>query len=174
MARYEQDELKEKKTADEARPAKTLCPWCKGQGVVKDGIFHCPRCSYECDISTPPKIRVIGWTTADDNSYLETHCSTIEIYHAIVDEIREKGYSFGWLSHQSKNSPCTPIINNGYKICCAPGTWGTIMADAHGADPKDERASAEYSFLDFSDHETVYPQKHVDYQSIIPFEIDEV
>ena len=174
MERRERNEWIEKNPKEEARPARARCPWCNsGNAQVKNGIFYCKRCSYQCDISTPPEICVIGWTTANDHAYLESHCSTEEIYRAIVNEIKEKGYSFDWMAHQSNNLPCTPIINNGYKICCSPGTWGAIMADAHGADPEDKCAGAEYSFLLLSDEKCVYPEKHIDYQSLIPFEVED-
>jgi hypothetical protein len=95
MERREQNEWIEKNPKEEARPAGARCPWCNsGNAQVKNGIFYCNRCSYQCDISTPPEICVIGWTTADDHAYLESHCSTEEIYRAIVNEIKEKGYSF--------------------------------------------------------------------------------
>ena len=174
MARYEQEELTENSIAEEARSTSVPCSWCKASNaLVKNGTFSCQRCSYECDISTPPEICVIGWTTANDNSYPNYDYCTKEIYNALVKEIKEKGYSFGWGSHQSRNLPCTPVINNGYKICCGPRTWGWIMAEANGEDGEDENAYVAYSFLDPSDKIAVYPKKQVDRRLIVPFEIED-
>lgn len=157
---------------NEERIADTQCPWCKSRNaIIKNGIFYCPRCSYEHDISGSFEIKVIGWTTDYDNDYLPFECKNIEIYNAIVKEVKEKGYRFGWSAHQSDKVPCTPVINNGYKICCGPRTWGSIMANAHNTDDSDEAAYAEYAF-GFVDN-PIYPKKSVDHQMIIPFEIDD-
>ena len=154
------------------KTANTQCPWCKSRNaIIKNGIYRCPRCSYECDISVPPEVKVIGWTTAKDNDYIDFDCKTSDIYRAIVDEIKEKGCSFDWLAHQSNNFPCTPVINNGYKIYCGPRTWGWIMAEAHGADSSIEATYAKYAF-GLVDN-PVYPFKSVDYQLIVPFEIED-
>ena len=152
------------------RRASTQCPWCKSRNaMIWNGVFHCLRCSYQQDISAPPEIRVIGWTTADDPDYLEFDCRTAAIYDAIVNEIREKEYSFSWGAHQSNQLPCTPIINNGFKICCGPRTWGSMMAEAHGSDGVDDSAYAAYAFCAVED--PIYPKKSVDHSKIIPFEI---
>lgn len=157
---------------NEERIADTQCPWCKFRNaIVKNGTFYCPRCSYEHDISGSFEIKVIGWTTDYDNDYLPFECKNSEIYNAIVKEIKEKGYRFGWSSHQSDKVPCTPVINNGYKICCGPRTWGAIMAEAHNPDDSNDAAYAEYAF-GFVDN-PIYPKKSVDHQMIIPFEIDD-
>lgn len=175
MSRYDNDAVNRKaeEIEEEAeRIADTQCPWCKSRNaIIKNGIYRCPRCSYECDVSVPPEIKVIGWTTARDNDYIDFDCKTPAIYRAIVNEIQEKGYSFDWGAHQSDNLPCTPVINNGYKIYCGPRTLGWIMAEAHGAESSDEAAYAEYAF-GLVDN-PVYPVKSVDYQLIIPFEIKE-
>ena len=155
---------------EEYRQANTQCPWCKSQSaIVKNEIFYCHRCSYEHDISGSFEIKVIGWTTNKDNDYLSFECRSSKIYNAIVKEIKDKGYCFEWSAHQSDKLPCTPVINNGYKICCGPRTWGTIMAEAHGADDSNEAAYAEYAF-GFVDN-PVYPKKSVLQNLIIPFEI---
>lgn len=175
MSRYDNDAAKCKAEETEEkveRIADAQCPWCKSRNaIIKNGMYRCPRCSYECDVSVPPEIKVIGWTTARDNDYIDFDCKTSAIYRAIVNEIKEKEYSFDWSAHQSDNLPCTPVINNGYKIYCGPRTWGWIMAEAHGADPSDEAAYAEYAFCLVDN--PVYPVKSVDYQLIIPFEIKE-
>ncbi len=155
---------------ENGRRAETQCPWCSfREAIIQSGIFRCPRCSYETDVSEPPQIRVIGWTTADDRDYLEFECRTAAIYNAIVKEIREKGYRISWYAHQSELQPCTPVINNGYKIYCGPRTWGSIMAEALGASDSDPSAYAEYAFC--TEDDPIYPQRSVDRQQIIPFEI---
>ena len=157
-------------SSDEGRRAETQCPWCKSrEAVIKNGVFYCSRCSYESDVSSPLEIKVIGWTTANDNDFLDHGCDTSDIYRAIVNEIKEKGYSFDWSAHQSDKLPCTPVINNGYKIYCGPRTWGWIMAEAHGSDTSDESAYVEYSMCMLDN--PIYPSKSVDYHLIVPFEI---
>ena len=157
--------------------ADTQCPWCKStQAIIQDGLFRCFRCSYEADVSQPPPIRVIGWTTANDRDFKEFHCKTKEIYQAIVQEIREKGYAFSWGDHQSSHHACMPVINNGYKISCGPRTWGWIMADASGIDESNqeeyESAAMGYSFIIW-DGEPIFPKKAIQYDLILPFEIKE-
>ena len=154
----------------EYRQANAQCPWCKSRtAIVKNETFYCLRCSYEHDISGTFEIKVIGWTTNYDNDYLPFECKNSEIYNAIVKEIKDKGYRFGWSSHQSDKVPCTPVINNGYKICCGPRTWGAIMAEAHNPDDSDEAAYAEFAF-GFVDN-PVYPKKSVLQNLSIPCEI---
>ena len=158
-------------TDNDIRESGTQCPWCHARYVkVRDGIFLCHRCSYKCDVSEPPPITVIGWTNAKDTDFIDHDCTSSEIYQAIVREIKEKGYSFGWGAHQSGELPCTPVINNGFKISCGPRTWGWIMAEAHGADESDGSAYVEYSLCISED--PIYPQKHVDYEKIIPFDVE--
>ena len=147
------------------------CPWCtSSKAVIDNGIFKCNRCGYTKDVSKPPPIEVIGWTYSNDRDYLERDCDTEELYDAIVNEVREKGYLFSWLEHQSEVCACTPIINNGYKISCGPRTWGSIMAAARGADDNDISAYAEYAFGFIED--PVYPERKIDNSRIIPFEIN--
>ena len=155
----------------EGRRADTMCPWCKSRnGMIREGVFTCPRCFYTADVSGPYEIEVIGWTVGNDDDYPECDCKTTAIYQGIVKEIKEKGYSFGWLEHRSNNLPCTPVINNGYKVCCGPKTWGSIMAEAHATDGSKEALCAEYEF-GFVDN-PVYPSKGVNHELIIPFEIE--
>lgn len=156
----------------EGRRADTMCPWCKSRnGVIREGIFTCPRCSYAVDVSGHHEIEVIGWTFGNDNDYPECDCKTTTIYQAIVKEIKEKGYSFGWLEHRCDDLPCTPVINNGYKVCCGPKTWASIMAEAHTADLPWDALCAEYEFGCVNN--PVLPPKGVNYDLIIPFGIEE-
>lgn len=157
---------------DDLQESGIPCPWCKASdAVVKNGIYCCRRCGYEADIRAPQQIRVIGWVTGKDNDYPSIPCRTAAIYDAIVREVKEKGYSFSWASHQSDPLPCTPVINNGCKIHCSPSTWGAIMADAHATGNTYDAVCAEYAYGFVED--PVYPRKYVDREQIVPFEITE-
>jgi len=172
MSRYDNDAAKckaEEIEEEVERIADTQCPWCKSRNaIIKNGIYCCSRCSYECDVSVPPEIKVIGWTTANDHEYLDYECTSFPsaVCDAIICEIREKGYDFEWAAHQSNELSCTPIINNGYKICCGARTWGWIMEEALGKEGWD------IVYAKFLIDSPVYPEKCVDYQRIVPFEID--
>lgn len=98
-------------------------------------------------------------------------CKGPEIYDAIVKAVKEGGYSFTWGEHQSRELPCTPVINNGYKISCGPRTWASIMAKAHGEGEGQEEKYAEYYFSLIEN--PIYPKRSVNREMIIPFEIDE-
>ena len=127
--------------------AQTQCPWCKSrESIIKDGEFICSRCSYRININAKFDIKVIGWTNSSDTEFLDFDCKLPEVYYAIVKEIKEKGYYFDWGAHQSNQIPCTPIINNGYKILCSPKTWGSIMAEAHSKNEFNEAIYAEVAF----------------------------
>ena len=168
----EKKTLAKSKQICNVRDAQTLCPWCKSsKAIVQNGIFHCARCSYEVDISQPHEIKVIGWTTGGDEDFLTFSCTNEDIYNAIVANLRENGYRFDWSSHQSDSLPCTPVINNGYKIYCGPRLWGHIMAEAHAEEADAECAYAEYAYSVLTD--SVFPVKSVDWQQIIPFEISD-
>ncbi len=161
MTQFDQD------NSGKAVKAQSQCPWCKSKEcMIQNGIFICPRCHYECDIRGPFEIQVIGWTNSRDMDYPETNCKTAAIYDAIVKEVREKGYRFTWDDHQADAYPCTPVINNGFKVSCRPRTWGSVMAAALEEGEFDEALYA-FGFIDNS----VYPPKGVDYERLIPFEI---
>ena len=168
---HSQESSEHKISAIEEREAHNVCPWCKSSDtVIKNGNFFCPRCLYQVDITTPPEIKVIGWTTGKDTDYFCIGCLNDDIYNAIVKEIKERGYSFSWSAHQSDSLPCMPIINNGNKICCGPMTWGAIMADAHAVGASYAAVYAEYAF-GFVEN-PVYPKKHIDYHLLVPFKIE--
>jgi hypothetical protein len=160
------------KSAINVRRTDVPCPWCKSKGAtVKNGVYHCPRCGYEQDVSGDHEIKVIGWTTEKDSDYPEMDCKTSEIYDAVVKEVKECRYSFAWGEHQSAELPCTPVINNGYKISCGPRTWASIMAEAHSDGETSEEKYAEYYFTLIEN--PIYPKKSVNREEIIPFEIEE-
>ena len=148
--------------------AKIPCPWCQfQQAILRDGVFICPRCAYEKDVSGNHEIRVIGWTTGDDSGYMEISCKADGVYDAVVREIREKGYIFGAMDHSSGTLACTPVINNGCKVVCGQRVWAKLMAYAHEGEAGKEGYMAYFGFLENS----VYPTPGVDKEQIIPFEI---
>ena len=156
---------------EEGHRANAQCPWCKSrEAIIRNGVFHCFRCSYEADVSAPHEIQVIGWTTNKDNDFWVCDCITSAIYAAIVKEIKTKGYSFSWLEHRSDILPCIPVINNGFSIHCGPKIWASIMAEAHGVKNSCNEAYVEYAFGLVA--HPVYPRKSVNYDLIIPFEIE--
>ncbi len=57
------------------------------------------------------KYRVVGCTSADKYDICEENDS-FAARHAIVDEIKKKGYSFLGLSHQEEPY-CVPVLNDG-------------------------------------------------------------
>ena len=169
MLQHDRDEMQA--SSEEGRLAETRCPWCKSDGArIQNGVFCCSRCNYRQDVSNPPEIQVIGWTDSRDMDFKEIDCKNVAIYRAIVREVCEKGYSFGWGDHQSSCVACTPIINNGYKISCGFRTWASIMAEAHGDGASFDELYPMYAFgcVDAP----IYPKKEIDYQRIIPFEIE--
>lgn len=159
------------KTVINERRTEVPCPWCKArENVIKDGIYHCSRCGYMQDVEGDHEIVVIGWTTECDGDYPEMDCKGPGIYNAIVKAVKEGGYSFTWGEHQSRDIPCTPVINNGYKISCGPRTWASIMAEAHGEGDETKEKYAEYYFSLIDN--PVYPKRSVNREMIIPFEIE--
>ena len=151
------------------RISENQCPWCGNrQAIVRDGVFICPRCSYEKDISGPHEVKVIGWTTGDDNGYQEIGCGSRQVYDAIVTEIREKGYLFGAMDHDGGAHPCNPVINNGFKVSCGQRFWAKLMACAHEGQEGKAGYMNYYGFLD----NAVYPPAGVDREQIIPFELE--
>lgn len=75
------------------------------------------------------KIVVAGWTDYDNEYYSDCEI-TDEVFDAVVQEVREKGYLFGGNSHQDY-SACCPVMSNG---CCARFSWrgwGAVIAKAY-------------------------------------------
>lgn len=83
------------------------------------------------------KYKVIGWTEweSDVPSGEVTEAAT----QAIIDDIRENGYSFtGWDHQESMN--CTPVLNDGKKRLYSQRGFGGLMAEAY-----DHHGSMDYS-----------------------------
>ena len=76
------------------------------------------------------KYKVIGWTHYDDGYYPEGECSPAA-FRAIIDHVRAHGYDFSGYAHQELFD-CTPVMNNGERMCFTQRAWGRIMAEAHG------------------------------------------
>jgi hypothetical protein len=152
----------------EARRSSVLCPWCKSQeATVSDGIYRCPRCGYERDITSPPEIEVIGWTDISDSDYPEIICKSSAVYDAILRDVKERGLRFGLGEHQSSDCPGAPVINNGFKVSCGTRTWGEIMSIANHGD-----ASQETLYYIGLSYDPVFPERGVDRDRIVPFEIE--
>lgn len=75
--------------------------------------------------------RVIGWTYYDDGRYPAREELSESAYRAIVSEIRKRGYRFGGDSHHFRRG-CTPVLNDGTRVCFSQRAWGALMAEAWG------------------------------------------
>lgn len=92
-------------------------------------------------------IEVIGWTSHDNEKYPVAELDSVEVRDAIVEDIRANGYEFNGVDHQYHES-CTPVLNNGKRICCSQRQWGGLMAYAHKVDVWDENAYLFYFLTD--------------------------
>ncbi|MBQ9103998.1 MAG: hypothetical protein IJY57_02795 [Clostridia bacterium] len=88
------------------------------------------------------KYKVIGWTFYEDSSFPNVDL-TFAARHAIVDEIKEKGYLFSGYDHQEA-SYGVPVLNDGKRRVCSQRGFGDIMAEAHGE--TDIFAYSRYAF----------------------------
>ena len=110
------------------------------------------------------KYKVIGWTNNDDERYPITELDSDEKYNAIVEDIRANNYKFnGWEHHEHPS--CTPVLNNGKRVCCAQRAFAGLMADAHNVDNWDGRAYIYYHLTEFDDAK--YPEEYVDESAIV-------
>lgn len=76
------------------------------------------------------KYKVIGWTYWEDAD-VPTGEITEASTQAIIDDIREHGYSFtGWDHQETMN--CAPVLNDGKKRLYSQRGFGALMAEAHG------------------------------------------
>lgn len=110
------------------------------------------------------KYKVIGWTNNDDDRYPATELDCDEKYDAIVEDIRANNYKFnGWEHHE--NDSCTPVLNNGKRVCCSQRGFAGLMAYAHNVDNWDGRAYIYYHLTELEDAK--YPEAYVDDSAII-------
>ena len=120
------------------------------------------------------KYKVIGWTNNDDERYPITELDCDEKYDAIVEDIRANNYKFnGWEHHE--NDSCTPVLNNGKRVCCSQRGFAGLMAYAHNVDNWDGRAYIYYHLTELEDAK--YPEAYVDDSAIIkdfPEELEKV
>lgn len=80
--------------------------------------------------------KVIGWTYYNDEHYPLHGEASESAYRAIVAEVRKKGYRFGGDSHLFRRG-CTPVLNDGTRVCFSQRAWGALMAEAWEIDDTD-------------------------------------
>lgn len=85
-------------------------------------------------LNTPKiKYKVVGWTSYDDDSYGDFEGEDKKDYLAgrlaVVENIRENGYSFSGDVYQSPVG-YVPVLNNGAAFHCSRREWAKIMAEA--------------------------------------------
>ena len=102
------------------------------------------------------KLRVVGWTYYDDD--WPQGIRGWSARHAIIDEIKEKGYFFSGWSHQEGYN-CAPVLNDGKIYCYSQRSWGGIMAEAHSFTGRMDYA--KFAFYVDPDKES-FPQESID------------
>lgn len=75
------------------------------------------------------KYKVVGWTNWDNKEVEETYCTYAQRF-AIIDHIKEKGFSFTGCHHQESEC-CVPVLNDGKMRRFSQRAWGRVMAEAH-------------------------------------------
>lgn len=113
--------------------------------------------------------RVIGWTYYDDGRYPAREELSESAYRAIVSEIRKRGYRFGGDSHHFRRG-CTPVLNDGTRVCFSQRAWGALMAEAWGIDDTDGYAYMVW-YVEGRYDETknpIYPRPGVKRKFILP------
>ncbi len=75
------------------------------------------------------KFKVIGWCDFDDTEIPATRECERSAYHAIIDEVKEKGYCFSGYAHQEMRNG-VPVMNDGKKRIFSRRGWGSLMAEA--------------------------------------------
>ena len=108
------------------------------------------------------KLRVVGWVYYDED--LEHGRGGWAARHAIVDEIKRKGYMFSGWAHQ-KGYRCAPVLNDGKIYCYSQRSWGSIMAEAHGY--RGRMDYARFAFMTDPDKEK-RPGDEFDEDSFLP------
>ena len=89
------------------------------------------------------RYKVIGWTNNDDENYPIMEENSLEVREAIIADIRANKYVFTGYDHHFEYT-CTPVLNNGKRVCYGQRAWGGVMAEAHGVDDWDGRAYMFY------------------------------
>ena len=102
------------------------------------------------------KLRVVGWTYYDDDWLPGTRGWAAR--HAIIDEIKKRGYLFSGMAHQEGDN-CAPILNDGRIYCYSQRSWGSIMAEAHGCTGIMDYA--KFAFIVDPDKAS-FPQERID------------
>lgn len=111
-------------------------------------------------------LEVVGWTDYD-NDYFPACELTDEVYRAVAEEVRAKGYRFGGDSHQDY-SACCPVLSNG---CCARFSWrgwGLVIAMAYELRGRNGQYDHMFGYMDemISADSIVRPQAGVDFRKI--------
>ncbi len=75
------------------------------------------------------KSYVIGWTHFDNEEIESAECGFADC-QAIVEDIREHGYSFSGYAHQEFQGGA-PVMNDGRIRRFSKRNWGSTMASAH-------------------------------------------
>lgn len=102
-------------------------------------------------------LRVVGWTSFE-SSYPTRKAvgeEFREMIHAIIDEIREKGYVFGGEDHQNFIAG-VPVFSDGTCFRASMRSWGNIMAMTYSG-PNGEKLTYMDFYMSLGD-DAVYPK----------------
>lgn len=114
------------------------------------------------------KLKVIGWTYYEDNSY-ETQEVTWATRNAVKEEIIKHKYLFTGYHHQEYDH-CVPVLNNGKKVIFSQRGFGGVMAEAYNYNKVYDYSLFAYP-LNPNDKNYILPKKDVD-ESLICDEKD--
>lgn len=92
------------------------------------------------------KLCVAGWTDYD-NEYFPSCVLTDEVYAAVAEEVREKGYRFGGDSHQDY-SACCPVLSNGCAARFSCRGWGLVIAMAYDLRGRNGQYDHMFGYMD--------------------------
>lgn len=112
------------------------------------------------------KLSVAGWTDYD-NEYFPDCVLTDEVYEAVAQEVRQKGYRFGGNSHQDY-SACCPVLSNGCAARFSCRGWGMVIAMAYDLRGQDGQYDYMYGYMDemINPSSVSRPQAGVDFRKI--------
>lgn len=104
------------------------------------------------------KLFVVGWVDYDDFYYPRAEISD-EVFDAVCEEVRKKGYVFGGDAHQDR-SDCCPLLSDGTKAMFSWRGWGGVIAAAY-----DMKGKYSYmaGYMDDMIESSSYPDGEVDY-----------
>ncbi len=103
------------------------------------------------------KLKVIGWTSYDNNCFAPARGASLAACSAIIDAIVNDGLCFTG-EHMQERDGCVPVLNDGRKYIFSRRGFGGIMAEAHGY-------KGAYDYALFSDNysfdDAVFPKNAV-------------